>query len=142
MERKEAERAAAHAAGKLTEDDRVAVLRAPDRALQELVDDPAVPDFVRSAVVAEQARRKEGAKIQAARLLMQSPEKQFKITGGPAGMRYVTKTAYSTTLQLGCVVSPVSYDLVHVAEQGFTWEEIEGIEITRDQLGFQISTAK
>ncbi len=137
-----ADRAAAHAAGQLTDDDRRDLMRAPADALEDLLEDETVPQFVQDGVRAEQERRKRQATLDNATRLMQSPNKQFKIVSGPAGMRYVTPTAYVTTLPVGSIVTPLAYDLKHVAEQGFTWEPIKGVEIREDQLGNQVSTAK
>lgn len=138
-----ADRAAAHAAGQLTDDDRRDLMRASDGDLDAILLEGDTPEFVRVAVKEEQARRKRQEKLDSAKRTMRtSPTRQFKITSGPAGMRYVTPSAFSTTLPLGSIVSALSYDLKHVAEQGFEWEPIAGVEISEDQLGNQVSAAK
>ncbi len=137
-----ADRAAAHANGQLTEEDRVAILRAPKGDLKEMVDDSATPEFARVAIKAELERREAVAKHHAAKSLMKSPLKQYRITKGPSNMRYVTPSMFVTTLPIGSIVSPLAHDLAHVQAQGFEWEEVKGVEIREDQLGNQVSTAK
>lgn len=141
-EQAEAARVAAHAAGQLTDQDRLDLMQADKDDLKDLADDPTTPAFIREGIEQELARRARQETLDNAKRMMRSPLKQFKINGGPQGMRYVTKTAYVTTLPLGSVLSPLSYDLSHVAQQGFTWDEIDGVEVTEDQLGNQVSIAK
>lgn len=141
-EKAAADRAAAHAAGQLTEQDRLDILRADDGDLQSILADPDVPEFILTAVRAEVARRLQVAKQAKTKQLMKSPNKQFKIKAGPAGMRYVSPSSYVTTLPVGSIVSPLTHDLLHVEAQGFEWEEMIGVELTTDQLGNQVSTAK
>lgn len=141
-EQAEAARVAAHAAGLLTDQDRLDLMKADEDDLKDLAEDPTTPAFIREGIQQEMARRVRQATLDNAKRMMRSPHKQFKITGGPQGMRYVTPTAYVTTLPLGSVVTPLAYDLKHVAQQGFTWEEIAGVEIVEDQLGNQVSAAK
>jgi len=145
-EAKEAARAAAHAAGQLTEDDRVRIMRADDHDLLEIAaqtkDDPKW-HFVYVAVLQEQERRVNVAKQGAAsRQLMQSPDAQFKITAGPKDMRYVSPSAYVTTLPLGCIVSPLTHDMQHLQQQGFEWAPIAGVQLGEDQLGNPVSVAQ
>lgn len=141
-EQRAAARVAAHAAGQLTDEDRLDLMKADPDMLKEIAEDPGAPEFVKEGVRQELTRRERQATLDNAKRLMRSPNKQFKITAGPVGMRYVTKTAYVTTLPLGSILSPLAYDLQHVAQQGFTWEEIKGVEVTEDQLGNQVSQAK
>lgn len=143
-EKKAADAAAAHAAGQLTEDDRVTILRASDKELADLLADEEDPpaDFVRVALVAEVARRKSATKQAQAKALVKSPNKQYRITKGPPGMRYVTPTSYVTTLPVGSIVSPLAHDMAHVQAQGFEWEPMAGLELTEDQLGNRTSIAK
>lgn len=147
-EKKQADAAAAHAAGLLTEDDKLMILRASSEELEGLLGD-SPPEFVRVAVTAEVERRKLVKKSRETRALVKSPHKQFKITGNtrllPSGlpnMRYVTPTAYVTSLPVGSLVTPLAHDLLHVQDQGFTWEEVKGIEHGEDQLGNRTSVAK
>jgi hypothetical protein len=146
-EKKRADDEAAHAAGLLTEEDKLEIVRSTDAQLAEALKPVAdgeqpLPDFVRVALEAEVARRANVKKTAAAKALVKSPTRQFRITGGPKDMRYVTPTAYVTTLPVGSIVSPLAHDMVHVQEQGFTWEPVVGIELGEDQLGNKTSTAK
>lgn len=141
-EKADADRLAAHAAGQLTEEDRLDLMRADADDLVDLLDAEDTPEFVKAGIRVEQERRKQTAKLNNATKLMQSPHKQFKITAGPKDFRYVTPTSYVTTLPLGSIVSPLSYDLKHLAEQGFEWEQIKGVQLGEDQLGNQTSAAK
>lgn len=139
---RETARREAHANNQLHEDDRLTIMRADTAQLESLLLDVNFPAFMGDAVKVELAARKKRAEATEHKRLQRSPNKQFKITSGPAGMRYVTKEAYSTTLPLGSIITPLAYDLQHVADQGFTWEMIAGVELSEDQMGNPVSVAK
>ncbi len=146
--KREADRAAARAAGIVTDEDRTAIMGATDLQLEELLtegvegdeDNPPLPDYLRVVVVAEMDRRRRVREAEAAKLRLTSEVEQYRVTGGTAkGMVYVTPTGYSTTLPVGAIVGPLTHDLEHVKAQGFVWEPLKAVEHSETQLGLPVS---
>lgn len=139
---REEERRVAHANNRLHEDDTTAIMRADEEKLRVVLQDPQLPHFIAEAIRGELTARAARAEQAEMSRLQRSPEKQFKVTKGPALMRYVSKDGFVTTLPMGSLLTPLTHDLAHVASQGFEWQEIEGVELSRDQLGNLVSTAR
>jgi type IV secretory pathway VirB10-like protein len=134
-------RAAAHARGELTDEDWSDIRSASTNDLAQLLVDGDAPSFVLTAVREEHDKRKRREQLEIQRKAFMSPVEQYRITGGPNGMRFVVD-GYVTTLPLGSIVGPLTHNMSEVRSQGFTWELLAEVVHSIDQMGVTSSTTR